>query len=644
MGTSQHVAISLFVALATVAATGQNQPSPSQVAPRGPSNTRSARCMVRITVDPVIMPLSAETVSSLIHSPAVELKALREVLSINTMKEFVGPGPQGGLLREPITIRWLNTSPAAISFGARPPRQTENDGEFLRQMEQVYGPGYMQQMKGPTSPGQRDRAKDGQNRGSSVEGNQPGSYQRGNSESDRPGFGNSDTPGADAGGAIGGAAGGMGGMGNRPMGMGGMGGYGMGGMMGYGGVGNMRFYGTSAAPHQDTGVEPSATVELQVLLPDTGPSLAEEFLGKVVVNLRESLRRAYESCADQLRFQRVEAEQRHGDAQEFLKRVFEGDTPASQAIRKQLDREVDLGALNGQTPLKEAVEVLRRSVEPPLNIVVLWTDLRENLSVEPTSPVNIDGLPKVKLGTMLDLLVKGLRAGEARPMWRIRGDVIVIGTAATLTVSAESMRTAELETDVRALAAQRSELTRRIQSLRVELASAEARRAAIRSQIRDIQKEVDERLSRDAVTQELEKLIGIAADRVAVLQKMESTGRASPADVAQANESLTRARIEMAKRREELGKQSGGGQLDEFNKELSRMEIDLAEKVAQEKILTGQLNEVQKGLAQASAFDPEAAQLRMAQEALDITARRMAELQTRIANLPLPLVTVIGAN
>jgi hypothetical protein len=433
-------------------------------------------------------------------------------------------------------------------------------------------------------------------------------------------------------GGMGGMVGGMGGMGSWRTGGGMMGGYGGWDTLGYVPMGGF------------VGREQVVTVELQVSLPDVVPALAEEFLGKVVSNLRESLRHAYASCREQLDYQHVEAEQRQGDAREFLKRVFEGDTPAAEAIRKQLDAEVDLSNLTPEMPLERAIEVLRRSVEPPLNIVVLWNDLRENLTVEPTSPININGLPKVKLGTVLDLLVKGLHAGEAKPMWRIKGDVVVIGTAATLAVSAEAVQKAEGETDVRMLAAQRSELTRRLQSLRVESASAEARRAAIRSQIRDIQKEVHDQLSRDTVTQELNDLIRIAADRVETLLKMESSGRASPADVGQARESLTRARIEMAKRREELGKQAGGGQLDEFTRELSRIEIDLAEKVAQEKVLTGQLNEVQKGLAQASAFDPEAAQLRMAQEAFDITARRIAELQTRIANLPLPIVTVIGAN
>jgi hypothetical protein len=100
----------------------------------------------------------------------------------------------------------------------------------------------------------------------------------------------------------------------------------------------------------------------------------------------------------------------------------------------------------------------------------------------------------------------------------------------------------------------------------------------------------------------------------------------------------------MAKRREELSKQVGGGQLEQLNSELGRMAIDRAEKEAQRGILSGQVAQIQQQLAQASTFDPEAARVRAAKEGLDILARQIAGLQVQIANLQPPMVTVIGAN
>jgi hypothetical protein len=404
--------------------------------------------------------------------------------------------------------------------------------------------------------------------------------------------------------------------------------YGMGGY-GYGPIGG--FLGTNAEP----------TVELQVNLPDTVPPRADEFLKAVVKNLQDSLMGAYNSYRTDLR--RILLGAKDDEDYEFAQSRRDSPTGpitrATMQIRKQLDTEVDLSPLNRQMPLAGAIDALRKAVEPPLNIVVLWKDLRESLAVEPTSPINIDGMPRVKLGTMLDLLVKGLNPGDAKAIWRIKDEVIVIGTTATLGQSLEVGRQPQVETDPVNLGGQRSELVRKIQALELDLAGMDARREAIGAQIAGVQQRVNENLSQDPVAQELEKLAQMHSTQFA----KDSEGRLVGRDTSK-TESAIRARIELANRREEVSKQVGGSQLEEFNRELSRLAIDKAEKEAQLQIVRKQLDEVQKQLAQALTFDPEAARLRLAQESLDIAARRVTELQTRLANLQPPMVTMIGAN
>ena len=182
-------------------------------------------------------------------------------------------------------------------------------------------------------------------------------------------------------------------------------------------------------------------------------------------------------------------------------------------------------------------------------------------------------------------------------------------------------------------------LTRRVQALELDLVGMDARCEAIGTQILNIRKQVDERLSQDAAIRELEKLTQIYTGATTTPK-----GRMVSPRSPEAQQNMIRVKIELANRREELSKQAGGGQLEEFHKELSRMAVDTAEKVAQLKIVRQQLDEVQKQLAQALAFDPEAARLRLAQESLEISARRVAELQTRMANLQPPTVIMIGAN
>jgi hypothetical protein len=294
--------------------------------------------------------------------------------------------------------------------------------------------------------------------------------------------------------------------------------------------------------------------------------------------------------------------------------------------------------------MAEAVELLKKSVDPPLNIVVLWNDLMDASSVEPTTPINIDRMPSVKLGTALDLLVRGMRSVDAKPMWRIKGDAIVIATATAFGESSGLAGQPSVETDARVLATQRNGLSNQLQDLELSMAGQEARRKAISEQISQTRAQARERLANDDVTGELESLVRLSEENLSNLRKQADAGRASGTDLAQATESMTRARIELAKRREELSKQVGGGQLEQLNSELSRMAIDGAEKEAQRAVLDRQLNRVLQQLAQAYTFEPEAARARLARETLDILANRIAELQTRIANLQPPMVMVIGAN
>jgi hypothetical protein len=386
---------------------------------------------------------------------------------------------------------------------------------------------------------------------------------------------------------------------------------------------------------------PGATIKVSVHLPESMPPVADEFLRAVVGNLRISLSDAYVACLSELDDQLRSLQNWHNGAVENLQG---GDDPAAVRIREQLDTIVDLSVLTPEMPFGEAVEILRKSVDPPLNIVVLWNDLLDSADVEPSTPIGIDGMPSVELKTTLDLLVKNLQHVGANLVWRIKGDAIVIATPAALGEPAGPAGQPIIETDIRTLAAQRDELSRKLQDLELNLAGQEARRKAIVEQIVQTQHQTQKKLADNQVTQELTNLVRLNEESLSNLRKQVDAGRASTAELTQATENLARARIELAKRREELSRQVGGGQLEQLNGEMSRIMIDRAEKQARRDILRRQLTQVQQQLARASAFDPEAARARTAREGIDILARRITELQMRIANLQRPMVTVIGAN
>lgn len=201
-----------------------------------------------------------------------------------------------------------------------------------------------------------------------------------------------------------------------------------------------------------------------------------------------------------------------------------------------------------------------------------------------------------------------------------------------------------IEMDVRDLAARRRELVREVQDIEMDLAAMDARRKAIEEQIARTRAELDDRQRNDDITRELQRILQTNEQLASNLRAMTEAGTVSQAEFVKAQEGVAKARIELARRREELAKAAGGGRLGTFGDELSRMAIDAAEAKARLQMLEQRLAETEAQLKQASRFDPKAAQIRMAREALEVAERRVVELKRRLAGLEPPVVTVIGAN
>ncbi len=86
-----------------------------------------------------------------------------------------------------------------------------------------------------------------------------------------------------------------------------------------------------------------------------------------------------------------------------------------------------------EMPFSEAIDILRHCTTPPLNIVVLWKDVGDNAGVYRDTPIGIDGVPGLRVGQYLDLLVLSLSAGAAAKIsYVVQGGAITIGTTDAL--------------------------------------------------------------------------------------------------------------------------------------------------------------------------------------------------------------------
>ena len=112
---------------------------------------------------------------------------------------------------------------------------------------------------------------------------------------------------------------------------------------------------------------------------------------------------------------------------------------------------------------------------------------------------------------------------------------------------------------------------------------------------------------------------------------------------AKARENLAKAKIELARRREQLSEAAGGDRLNHYNRELADLTIAGAENDAALELISRRLEQTEQQLTTAASFDPQAAQIRLAKEALDAAEYRLNELKTSLAQLRPPTVTVLGA-
>ncbi len=239
-------------------------------------------------------------------------------------------------------------------------------------------------------------------------------------------------------------------------------------------------------------------------------------------------------------------------------------------------------------------------------------------------------------------VIAAVSGGNSDISYQIDDDVIVIREEELQTPPTSIALSAE--EDTQELIARRRDLSNQIRNLEMQMAGMEARRQAIEEQIARTRDEAERKLAQDTVTKEFQTLVQMIEMRLSQVRKQVDAGQLPQSELAPIQENLTRARIELAKRQEELTKDVGGGRLDSLNSELSQMAIQTAEQKARLEVFRTQLDETQRRLARASAFDPQAARLRTAQQALNIAERQITELTNRQVQLQRPSVTVLAAD
>ncbi len=368
-----------------------------------------------------------------------------------------------------------------------------------------------------------------------------------------------------------------------------------------------------------------------------GPEAVRAFAKTLVERMEQGLAHAYQQALRRLQIQCASLMEQRDEVREKLEilKKLEPSSEVDPEVKKRLDTLVDLSSLTSTMAASDAFDRLRRSIDPPLNVVVLWNELSEEADVGPDTPIGMDGLRDVKLGTALDLMVKALYSPVAHVGYSIEDNVIVVKVQQDEGLdSQQRLAVAQKESPERIMDRRRGVLLDK-EKLEIEVASVQARRAAVEEQIRRVTQEVQGTLEQDTLTREYEPLLKALEGRLAKLPEQTEEYLATL-------EKLMDTRARLQEHRTALAARAGGDQLTNLNNQLLEMALDLPGQNARLDILTRQLAQAEEELAAVTSLQMTVKEIRFAEEALWKIEERIRDLNETLNGLQRPTVTCIG--
>ncbi|KPK77144.1 MAG: hypothetical protein AMJ79_04270 [Phycisphaerae bacterium SM23_30] len=188
------------------------------------------------------------------------------------------------------------------------------------------------------------------------------------------------------------------------------------------------------------------------------------------------------------------------------------------------------------------------------------------------------------------------------------------------------------------------DLEQKRQQLEMEQAGRQARQRALEEQIAKMSKQTQVKLSDDPVLAELEKLLKFLEQRLETIMLMEEMQRVKTSEVTDAQESVALTKIDIIKRREEIGKTEGGELLGKWNLELADLAIRGAELEAQLNFLIDRLRGIEQMnlLEKADRFERLEREISTARSAFDLASREVENVRRQIERTGEPQVTILG--
>jgi len=185
-------------------------------------------------------------------------------------------------------------------------------------------------------------------------------------------------------------------------------------------------------------------------------------------------------------------------------------------------------------------------------------------------------------------------------------------------------------------------LRQNVQTAKMNQASNQVIIDATTKRIADIQARIKKQLENDSITIELQSIVEMSGKLVIEAEKQVKAGTISSLQLDELKEKLARARIEIARRREQLSSSVGGNRIESLNKELADRSIQATQDGASIRSLEQQLVEAESLLAKADDYELLSLKADIAKQNLQESILWRDRTGRQIRFLQSPMVSILG--
>ena len=164
----------------------------------------------------------------------------------------------------------------------------------------------------------------------------------------------------------------------------------------------------------------------------------------------------------------------------------------------------------------------------------------------------------------------------------------------------------------------------------------------LNQQIEEAKKKAEVQMVQDPVMKDLETMLAISKERVDAAKQLVAAGQANQNALQDAMEKLTRANIELAQRKEQIGASAGAERINELLKRMSDISLQTTRSRIQLERLNQRIAEAEKQLDKSVDYEMLSMRLELAKEKLRESLWRAESMKDNHPEPP--LVTTIGAD